>query len=113
MARQMRAPPTKPGKFRFPFRETAVIVLAAVLVYLPALRGDFVFDDWILLVQQPLIHAADGLWRIWFTTEARECYPVLPVWLSGRHTNRFADVSYASTACSESLRRLGGYPAWI
>ena len=76
MAREMRPRPTKPGKFRVPFRETSIIVLAAVLVYLPALRGGFVFDDWILLIQQPLIHASDGLWRIWFTTEARECYPI-------------------------------------
>ncbi|MGD0650693.1 MAG: tetratricopeptide repeat protein [Verrucomicrobiia bacterium] len=57
-------------------REAAVIALAAVLVYLPALRGGFVFDDSVLLVEQPFVHAADGLRRIWFTAEAPDYYPV-------------------------------------
>lgn len=61
---------------RFQSPSIAVVVFAALLVYLPALRGGFVFDDWILLVQNPLIHAADGLRRIWFTTEAPDYYPV-------------------------------------
>ena len=76
MAREMGVRDTEADKFRFQFRETAVIALAAVLVYLPSLRGGFVFDDWILLIQQPLIHAADGLRRIWFTAEAPDYYPV-------------------------------------
>jgi tetratricopeptide (TPR) repeat protein len=76
MAPEMRVRLTATGKVRFPFREAAVIVLAAVLAYLPALRGDFVFDDSILLIEQQLIHAADGLWRIWFTAEACDYYPV-------------------------------------
>jgi Flp pilus assembly protein TadD len=64
----------KPGHLSL--RETGVIVLAVALAYLPALRGGFVFDDWILLVQHPLVHAADGLRRIWLTTEAPDYYPV-------------------------------------
>src|SRR5579862_1546434 len=56
--------------------QNGVIVLAALLVYLPALRNGFAFDDWILLVQNPLISARDGLHRIWFTTQAPDYYPV-------------------------------------
>lgn len=57
-------------------RQNAVIVLAVALSYLPTLRAGFVFDDWILLVQNPLILAADGLHRIWLTTQAPDYYPV-------------------------------------
>jgi Flp pilus assembly protein TadD len=61
---------------RTQWRETAVLVLAAVAAYGPALGAGFVFDDWILLVHHPLIQAADGLRRIWATTEAPDYYPV-------------------------------------
>ncbi len=57
-------------------RENVVLVVAAVLAYLPALRAGFVFDDWILLVHHPLIQASDGLRRIWATAEAPDYYPV-------------------------------------
>jgi len=62
---------------RFRPREAVLVAVVAVLAFLPALRAGFVFDDWIILVQQPLIRAADGLRRIWFTAEAPDYYPVL------------------------------------
>jgi len=61
---------------QFHLHQNAVIMLAVVLSYLPTLRAGFVFDDWILLVQNPLILAADGLNRIWFTAQAPDYYPV-------------------------------------
>jgi hypothetical protein len=42
-------------------REAAVIILATFIAYLPALRASFVFDDAILLLEQPFLRAADGL----------------------------------------------------
>ncbi len=61
---------------RSELRENLALVVAAVLAYLPALRAGFVFDDWILLLNHPLIQAADGLRRIWATTEAPDYYPI-------------------------------------
>lgn len=49
----------------------AFIILATIVVYLPALRGGFVFDDLTLIKTNRLVHASDGLYRFWFTTEAR------------------------------------------
>ncbi len=43
-----------------------VIVTAVLLAYLPAIRGDFVYDDDQYLSFNPLISASDGLYRIWF-----------------------------------------------
>ena len=54
----------------------ALIVVAAVVVYAPALRGPFVFDDILLLSDNPLVKVADGPYRFWFTTEAVDYWPV-------------------------------------
>jgi protein O-mannosyl-transferase len=56
----------------------AILLLAglAVLAYAPALHGGFVFDDDNLLTRNPLIPAADGLRRFWFTGEAVDYWPV-------------------------------------
>ena len=52
------------------------LVAAGLLAYLPALRGGFVWDDDTTLTRNPLILAADGLRRIWFTTDAQDYWPV-------------------------------------
>ena len=54
----------------------AIIVAAAFLAYLPSINGGFILDDDLLLTQNPLIKAPDGLYRFWCTTEAAEYYPV-------------------------------------
>lgn len=58
------------------------ISLAAALVGLVflahglALWGTFIWDDLDLIVRSPLIHASDGLWRYWFTTQAPDYFPL-------------------------------------
>jgi Flp pilus assembly protein TadD len=64
------------------------LLLAGVtaLVYLPALRGGFIWDDDTFLTQNRAIKAADGLYRFWFTTQAPDYWPVTytPLWLEWR-----------------------------
>ena len=59
------------------------IVLAVIVSYWPAFSGDFLWDDndyWInTQATHPttrLIHADDGLFRIWFGTEAADYWPL-------------------------------------
>jgi tetratricopeptide (TPR) repeat protein len=54
----------------------ALLVGATLAAYLPALRGGFVWDDDATLTNNPLVKAADGLRRIWFTTQAKDYWPV-------------------------------------
>lgn len=61
------------------FRASAGAVFIAVLVviaYYPSLKGDFIFDDELLLTQNKIIKAPDGLYQIWFSTNALEYYPI-------------------------------------
>src|SRR5438876_1193577 len=53
----------------------AVICLVSYIVYRPALNGEFVLDD-ELLTQDKLIKASDGLYRLWFTTEPTDYWPI-------------------------------------
>ena len=54
----------------------ALIFLVTIMAYLPILRGGFIWDDDVLLIENHLVKASDGLYRYWFTTEAAEYYPL-------------------------------------
>jgi protein O-mannosyl-transferase len=61
---------------RLSWMKTAGILLLTMLVYLPAMRGGFVFDDNVLITENRLVISRDGLHRFWFTTDAPDYYPL-------------------------------------
>ena len=64
----------------------ALIVVACILVYWPALRGDFIFDDDLHLTQNQLVQAHNGLARIWYGSGSHIYWPVTNTiyWLEWR-----------------------------
>lgn len=54
----------------------AALVAVTLAAYLPVLDAGFIWDDDGYLTRNPLIHANDGLRRIWLTTEAKDYYPL-------------------------------------
>ena len=65
----------------------AGLLIAAVLVYLPCLRAGFIMDDNAMLTENPLIAAADGIRRFWYTAQPVNFYgPVTAssLWLEWR-----------------------------
>ena len=54
------------------------LALAALtlLVYLPVLRGGFIWDDYDLIVNNPLMRMRSGLFRFWFTTQSPDYWPL-------------------------------------
>jgi hypothetical protein len=64
----------------------AIIAVAAAIVYAPSMSGPFLLDDDLLLTQSRLIEAPDGLYRIWFTSEPVDFWPVAnsSLWLEWR-----------------------------
>jgi tetratricopeptide (TPR) repeat protein len=54
----------------------AVLAALVAVVYWPAIHGGFVFDDDTLVTRSDVVQAADGLSRIWFTTQSIDYWPV-------------------------------------
>jgi tetratricopeptide (TPR) repeat protein len=55
-----------------------VLVLAAIglAAYWPSLSGGFVFDDDTLVTKSSMVQAANGLYRMWLTTEPLDYWPL-------------------------------------
>ena len=53
-----------------------MIVLLTVVVYIPALKGGFIWDDDVMLTENPLIKMTDGLRYIWFSTQQPDYFPL-------------------------------------
>jgi tetratricopeptide (TPR) repeat protein len=53
-----------------------VLVIGTIIVYLPVWHAGFIWDDRSFVIDNPLIHRADGLYRFWFTTQPIDFYPV-------------------------------------
>jgi tetratricopeptide (TPR) repeat protein len=49
--------------------QPACLLFAAAIVYLPILRAGFIMDDDAMLTDNPLIAAADGIRRFWYTAQ--------------------------------------------
>ncbi|HVT08300.1 MAG TPA: tetratricopeptide repeat protein [Polyangia bacterium] len=52
------------------------LLVGTVIAYLPAFRAGTVWDDRSFIMDNALIHRADGLWRFWFSTRPVDYYPV-------------------------------------
>ena len=98
-------------------------MIVTFLAYFPALGGGFVFDD-SLSIDNPLIHASNGLRRIWFKAEAQTYYPLTESlwWLEwrwwGDHATGYHVVNVLLHAVNAVLvwivlRRLKISGAWL
>jgi tetratricopeptide (TPR) repeat protein len=65
---------------------TLVLAGLVILVYFPALKGGFIWDDDDFLTQNPLISAPDGLRRLWLTAQSPDYWPLTytTLWLEWR-----------------------------
>src|ERR1700690_1903952 len=54
----------------------AVIILATTIVYWLCRNGDFLWDGGLLITKNPLVKAPDGLYRMWFSFEPVDYWPV-------------------------------------
>lgn len=61
---------------RWEFGLALGLILVTFIAYAPALHNGFVFDDYLLITENPMIKAENGLYRFWFTTEALDYYPL-------------------------------------
>jgi len=56
-----------------------VLICAAIVVYLPAIKGDFIWDDDAHIVKNNNLRSPKGLWNMWSnpqSIQARQMYPL-------------------------------------
>lgn len=63
-------------KYFLPLLQIALIIALVIFIYWPAINGGFVLDDEGLLTEYSIFHTPDGLYRIWFTTDAPDYWPL-------------------------------------
>src|SRR5437879_13689708 len=83
----MREPTARRRSFLIFYFESSTLLALPLIAYLPALRhGGFVWDDFIMLVGNPTIKAADGLDYIWGSTRLPDYFPLTSasLWLEWR-----------------------------
>lgn len=80
-----RGPPWDGGHARA-WALGALLFLAAVVSYAGLRTAGFIWDDDVFLTDNPLIRAADGLRRFWFTGEPVDYWPVTSttLWIEWR-----------------------------
>ena len=57
-----------------PLLRAALIIAAALIAYLPATHGGYIWDDDVYVTENPLLSAPDGLRRIWFSLDSPSQY---------------------------------------
>src|SRR3954453_5481469 len=65
----------------------ALVLMAIVAAaFWPALKNGFIWDDDLMLTENPLIKAAGGLKLIWFTNKPTDFFPVTytDLWIEWR-----------------------------
>jgi len=102
----------------------AAILAIALLAYIPAMQGGFLWDDYTFLKDNWLIKAPDGLQRLWFTTQAEDYFPLTSsmLWLewriwgdhaAGYHVMNVLLHAAAAVLVWRVLRRLAVPGAWL
>ena len=108
-----------------PFTKAAFLVALTVLVYLPALRNGFIWDDDSWLMHNRTLEGVTGLYRLWFDLLAlQQYYPITGTafWIQyqlwGFHPFGYHAVNVALHALNAVLfgfvlRKLGLRGAWF
>jgi hypothetical protein len=102
----------------------AVLAAVTVLVYLPAMRGGFIWDDDILVTENPAVKTLNGLFAIWFGNWQEDYIPLTltSFWaewhLWGMHAAGYHVVNIALHAANavlvwRVLARLGVPGSWL
>jgi tetratricopeptide (TPR) repeat protein len=100
------------------------VVAATFVVYWPALRGDFIWDDDVMLRNNPYVKSPGGLYYIWCSTRLPDFFPLTSTsfWLewrlwglrpAGYHVTNVLLHAASAVLIWRVLRRLAVPAAWL
>ena len=56
--------------------QSAILIVATLWIYWPALQGDLIWDDIALVSTNSNLRSLHGLWNLWFATPASDYWPL-------------------------------------
>src|ERR1700722_9343033 len=88
-----------------------LLVALVFAAYFPAWHGAFIWDDLTFIVDNDLIHAPNGLWRIWFSKESTDYWPLTYsfFWIFWR---LFGPYTFGYHAVNLILHAFNAFLAW-
>ena len=100
------------------------VVAATFAAYWPALGGDFIWDDDVMVKNNPCVQSPGGLYYIWCTTRLPDFFPLTSTtfWLewrlwgmrpSGYHVTNVLLHAASAVMLWRVLRRLAVPAAWL
>ena len=57
--------------------KAALLLSVTFIVYIPAMKAGFIWDDDSYLLNNTNLLSLEGLWRIWFSTDSPQYYPLV------------------------------------
>ena len=90
----------------------AVIILAGFWVFGPALRGEWLWDDDLLISQNALVQSPDGLWKIWFQPGSLIDYFPITVTVEWIEWHLFGNDTLGYHLVSLALHLIGAFLVW-
>src|ERR1035437_4408213 len=112
------------GQVGLSFFFTLVLVAATLAVYWPALGGGFIWDDDVMLRNNPYVKSPGGLYFIWCSTRLPDFFPLTStsLWLEcrlwgmhplGYHLSNVLLHAASAVILWRVLRRLAVPAAWL
>ena len=89
-----------------------LISAVAIWIYWPALHGGWLWDDDVLVLQNDIVHASDGLWKIWFQPQSLIDFFPLKVTVEWIEWHLWADNTLGYHLVSVGLHILGALLVW-
>jgi lipoprotein NlpI len=89
-----------------------VIIAAGFAIYWPALRGDWLWDDDILISQNAMVQSPDGLWKIWFQPGSMIDYFPLTVTVEWIEWHLFGNNTLGYHLVCLTLHLIGALLVW-
>jgi len=91
--------------------QAAVIIAAGLWIYYPALQGDWLWDDDLLVTDNSRLRSFGGLWDIWFAAPTTDYWPL--TWtLLWTEWHLWGNAPLGYHVCSLALHLSSGFLIW-